>query len=290
MSDHSSDHIHDKAAADRMSRRHLLAAAAVVPVAMAAGATSARAQATSPFGKSAIVTGSTRGIGAAIARRLARDGYSVTINGVANRELAAKMARQIEATGGKAIVEIADVSDPAAVRRLFDAHDKAFGGVDVVVSNAGIMRLAPFRDMTDEDFDRMIAVNVKGSFNVLREAARRVRDHGRIIALSSSITQFRTATYGPYAASKGAQDMYVGALAKELAGRMVSVNAIAPGAVNTPLFTDGKSQQDIAGFVQRTPHKRLGEPDDIARVVSNLCNEDGWWVSGQTIFANGGIV
>lgn len=288
MSDHSSDRIDGKPVADALSRRHLLAAAAIMPAAMAAGTLSADAQTSA--GKSAIVTGSTRGIGAAIARRLARDGYSVTINGVANRDLAAKMARQIEATGGKAIFEIADVSDPAAVRRLYDAHERAFGGVDVVVSNAGIMRLAPFRDMTDQDFDRMIAVNVKGSFNVLREAARRVRDNGRIIALSSSITQLRTATYGPYAASKGAQDMYVSSLAKELAGRMISVNAIAPGVVNTPLFTDGKSPQDIAGFAQRTPHKRLGEPDDIARLVSNLCNEDGWWVSGQTIFANGGLV
>ena len=288
-----SDHHHttnDTMGRDAVSRRRLLAAAAMAPAVIAAGTSGAGAQTARAAGKVAIVTGSIRGIGAAIARRLAGDGYSVTVNGVTNRDLAAKMVRQIEANGGRAMFEMADVSDPAAVARMFEATDRAFGGVDVVVSNAGIMRLAPFRDMADQDFDRMIAVNVKGSFNVLREAARRVRDHGRIIALSSSITQFRSPTYGPYAASKGAQDMYVGSLAKELAGRMISVNAIAPGVVNTPLFTDGKSQQEIAGFVQRTPHKRLGEPDDIARVVSNLCNDDGWWVSGQTIFANGGIV
>src|SRR5690606_29306360 len=123
-----------------------------------------------------------------------------------------------------------------------------FGGVDVVVSNAGVMRLASFRDMSDEDFNHMMDVNVKGSFHVLREAARRVRDGGRIFALSSSITQLRSPTYGPYAASKGAQDLYVNVLAKELEGRMISVNALAPGLVNTTLFTDGKTPQQIAGF------------------------------------------
>lgn len=176
------------------------------------------------------------------------------------------------------------------MRRLFVANDRAFGGVDVVVSNAGIMRLAPIKDMTDDDFDRMAAVNVKGSFNVLREASRRVRDRGRIIVLSSSITQLRSPTYAAYAATKAAQEIYANILAKELEGRMISVNALAPGLVNTTLFTDGKTPEQIAGFAQRTPHKRLAEPADIANVVSTLCGEDGWWVSGQTVFANGGIV
>jgi 3-oxoacyl-[acyl-carrier protein] reductase len=238
----------------------------------------------------ALVTGSSRGIGAAIAKRLARDGFKVTVNCVANRDLAAGVVREIEAAGGAAIWEQADVSDPAAVRRLFAANDRAFGGVDVVVSNAGIMRLAPIKDMTDDDFDRMVAVNVKGSFNVLREASRRVRDRGRIIVLSSSITQLRSPTYAAYAATKAAQEIYANILAKELEGRMISVNALAPGLVNTTLFTDGKTPEQIAGFAQRTPHKRLAEPADIANVVSTLCGEDGWWVSGQTVFANGGIV
>ncbi|MGK6316849.1 SDR family oxidoreductase [Neorhizobium sp. DT-125] len=277
-------------AENNVSRRTLLTAAAIVPAVAAIGATGAAAQTPSGNGKVALVTGSSRGIGAAIAMRLAQDGYSVTVNCVVNRDLAAGVVRDIEAAGGKAIWEQADVSDPAAVRRLFDANDNAFGGLDVVVSNAGIMRLAPFAAMTDEDFDRMVAVNVKGSFNVLREASRRIRDNGRIIALSSSITQLRTPTYGPYAATKGAQELYASILAKELAGRMISVNAMAPGVVNTTLFTDGKTEQQIAGFVERTPHKRLGEPEDIARVVSALCSGDGWWVSGQTVFANGGIV
>ncbi len=152
------------------------------------------------------------------------------------------------------------------------------------------MRLAPFSTMKDDDFNRMIDVNLKGGFYTMREGARRVRDRGRIITFSSSITQLRTPTYGPYAASKAAQELYANVLAKELAGRMISVNAIAPGLVNTTLFTDGKTQQEIAGFIQRTPHKRLAEPADIANVIAALCGDDGWWVSGQTVFANGGIV
>lgn len=272
-------------------RRSVLKALAMAP-ALATGAaiaqTSSRSQAA--LGKVALVTGSSRGIGAATARRLARDGYAVTVNCEKNRDLAAAVVREIEGDGGRAIWVQADVSDAAAVARLFDVTGREFGGLDVVVSSAGIMRLAPFRDMTDTDFSRMLDVNQKGSFYVLREAARRVRDGGRIIALSSSITMLRSPTYGPYAATKAAQEIFVNVLAKELAGRRISVNAVAPGVVNTPLFTDGKTPQQIAGFVDRTPHKRLGEPTDIADVISALCSADGWWVNGQTIFANGGIV
>jgi 3-oxoacyl-[acyl-carrier protein] reductase len=214
----------------------------------------------------------------------------VTVNCVVNRDLAAAVVREIEAAGGRAIWRQADVSDPVAVQQLFDATEDAFGGVDVVVSNAGIMRLAPMGEMSDADFNRMVDVNLKGSFHVLRQAARRVRDGGRIIALSSSITQLRSPTYGPYAVTKAAQDFYANVLAKELEGRMISVNAIAPGLVNTTLFTDGKTPQQIQGFVDRTPHKRLGEPEDIADVIATLCSGDGAWVNGQTVFANGGVV
>lgn len=276
---------------NEVPRRTLLAAAALAPAALA---TSARAQATAQAptsnGKIALVTGSSRGIGAATAKRLARDGYAVTVNCVVNRDLAASVARDIEAAGGRAIWVQADVSDPSAVGRLFQESERAFGGIDVVVSNAGIMRLAPFRDMSDADFSRMVDVNQKGSFFVLREAARRMRDGGRIITLSSSITQLRTPTYGPYAATKAAQELFANILAKELQGRMISVNAIAPGVVNTTLFTDGKTPEQIAGFAARTPHKRLGEPSDIADVIAALCNGDGAWINGQTVFANGGIV
>src|SRR5690606_35505771 len=237
-----------------------------------------------------LVTGSSRGIGAATAKRLAQDGYSVTVNCEKNRELAAGVVKEIEAAAGRAIWVQADVSDPSAVKRLFDETERTFGGVDVVVSNAGIMRLAPIRDMSDADFSRMVDVNQKGSFYVLREAARRARDGGRIIAHSSSITQLRTPTYGPYAATKASQELFANILAKELEGRLISVNAIAPGVVNTTLFTDGKTPEQIAGFAARTPHKRLGEPSEIADVIAALCSADCAWINGQTVFANGGIV
>lgn len=276
--------------APNLPRRHLLTTAALAaPAALMMGAAGPTAATSSPR-KAALVTGSSRGIGAATAKRLAADGYRVTVNYLTNRELAAAVVRDIEAAGGRAIAWQADVSDPAAVQALFDATEQTFGGIDVVVSNAGIMRLAPFSQMSDADFDRMTAVNIKGSFNVLREAARRVRDGGRIITLSSSITKLRSPTYGPYAASKSAQELFANVLAKELEGRMISVNAVAPGLVNTTLFTDGKTPQQIAGFAQRTPHKRLAEPVDIADVVSALCGADGGWVNGQTVFANGGII
>lgn len=276
------------------SRRKFLIGAAGIGSALAGGVALGvggldRQQPTSN-GKVALVTGSSRGIGAATARRLARDGFAVTVNCEKSRDLAAAVVGEIEAAGGRATWVQADVSDAAAVRRLFDETERAFGGVDVVISNAGIMHLAPFHAMSDADFARMFDVNQRGSFFVLREAARRVRDGGSIIALSSSITQLRTATYGPYAATKSAQEMFVSALAKELEGRRISVNAIAPGVVNTSLFTRGKTAEQIAGFEQRTPHKRLGEPADVANVISAMCSPDGQWINGQTVLANGGLV
>lgn len=281
-----------------ISRRKVLAGAGVL-TASAAMVNTAQAQSgTNPDGAAsgaagssrvALVTGSSRGIGAAIARQLGRDGYRVVVNCVVNNDLAAQVAREIEAGGSQAIWRQADVRDPAAVRALFDAGEEAFGGLDVVVANAGVMHLAPFAEMSDENIRHMIDVNILGSFHTLREAARRVRDGGRIFTLSSSITRFRTETYGPYAASKMAQELYAAVLAKELAGRNISVNAMAPGVVNTTLFTDGKTEQQINAFVQRTPHGRLGEPQDIANVISLLCSTNAHWVNGQVVYANGGI-
>jgi len=241
-------------------------------------------------GKVAIVTGSSRGIGEAIAKRLAADGFKITINCVVNRDLAENVARDIKAAGGEATWLQSDVRKPEAVRELFDVTEEAFGGVDVVVNNAGVMKLASFSEMTDEDFNYVMDTNLKGGFNVLREAARRVRDGGRIISTSSSITLLKLPTYGPYAASKAALQIYSSALAKEVGGRGISVNALSPGVVNTTLFTDGKTEEQIEGFAKRTPHGRIGEPEDIAAVVSALCSPDGWWVNGQTVFANGGLV
>ena len=278
----------------QVSRRQAIAAVAFVPLA-AAGLTqslgAAGTEGSTPR-RVAIVTGSSRGIGAAIARRLARDGFDVAVNYLRSRDLAAAVARELQAAGAKAVSIGADVSKPADVRRLFDQTEEALGGVDVVINNAGVMRLGPIASMSDADFDHVIDVNLKGGFYVLREAARRVRDGGRIVSLSSSITKLRTATYGPYAASKGALEIYSSCLAKELGGRQISVTAIAPGVVATPLFLDapGRTPEEVAQFARRTPHGRIGQPEDIANAISALVSADGAWINGETVFANGGLV
>ena len=277
------------------SRRTLLALAAAAPTIAASGATSAQTAGSGTTsglpgaGRAAVITGSSRGIGAATAKRLARDGYAVTLNYLTSRDRAEQVRRDIEAAGGRAIVRQGDVADPAAVRALFDANDKAFGGVDVVVNNAGIMNVGAFAQMTDEAFDRMMATNVKGGFNVLREAARRTRDGGRIITLSSSIIEMKPAGTGAYAATKSTQVMYAGVLAKEMAGRRISVNAIAPGAVDTQLLRQ-HGEAALKGIPAQTPAGRIGLPEDIANVISALCSGHGEWVNGQVVFANGGIV
>lgn len=240
--------------------------------------------------RSALVTGSSRGIGAATARRLAQDGFAVTINCLTNRQLAAAVVAEIEAAGGRAIWRQADVRSPAELARLFDAHQQAFGAPTVVVANAGIQRLGAVAAMADVPYGEVTDTNAAGVFHTLREAARRVRDGGRIIALSSGTTALRPPTYGAYAASKAGVDVFVNILAKELGGRMISVNAVAPGTTNTPLFTEGKSASAIAGFAAQTPHRRLGEPEDIATVISILCSPEGTWINGQVIHANGGLM
>jgi 3-oxoacyl-[acyl-carrier protein] reductase len=271
------------------SRRNFLALTAAAPVALALGGTAmAQSSQSNPGnGRSAIVTGSSRGIGAATAKRLARDGFAVTVNCLVNTDLAAQVVSEIEAEGGRATWLQADVADPSAVRALFDTNEEAFGGVDVVVSNAGIMNVAPFANFEDEAFDRMIATNVKGSFNVLREAARRTRDGGRIITLASTSIRARRPTHGGYAATKAVQEIYAGCLAKELAGRRISVNAIAPGPTNTALLDVPPPLRQQAADM--TPYGRIGEPEDVANAIAALCSSDGEWINGQLVFANGGF-
>ena len=207
--------------------------------------------------KVAIVTGASRGIGAAVARRLARDGFTVAVN-YANGEAAAlALVREIEAAGGRAITARADVADPVAVSRMFDAAEAAFGGVDVLVNNAGIMPLKPIADSDDAFFDRLIAVNLKGTFNGLREAARRLRNGGRIVNFSTSVIGLRLETYGVYAATKSAVETLTAILSKELRGRSITVNAIAPGPTATHLFLDGKPQDLIDRMAKLNPLERL---------------------------------
>src|ERR1700733_13443547 len=181
----------------------------------------------------AIVTGASRGIGAAVAERLASDGFTVVINYSGDTKSAEALARKIEGKGGRALTAKADVSDPNAVRSMFAAAEAAFGGVDVLVSNAGIMKLAKIADSDDALFDQQIAINLKGSFNTMREAARQLRDGGRIINFSTSVVGIKLETYGVYAATKAAIETMTAILSKEMRGRNVTVNAVAPGPVGT---------------------------------------------------------
>ena len=240
--------------------------------------------------KVAIVTGASRGIGAAVAERLARDGFTVVINYSGDAAPAEALARRIEAAGGRALAAKADVSDPDAVRRLFDATETAYGGVNVLVNNAGIMKLSSIADVDDATFDRLIAVNLKGTFNGLREATRRLRAGGRIINFSTSVVGLRLETYGVYAASKAAVETLTAILAKELRGRSITVNAIAPGPTATDLFLDGKPQELIDRMATMNPLERLGTPQDIAAAVAFLAGPDGSWINGQTLRANGGMI
>ena len=238
----------------------------------------------------AIVTGASRGIGAAIAERLTRDGFTVVVNYAGNAEAAEALARGIEQAGGHAIPAQPDVTDPAAVRRMFEAAETALGGVDVVVNNAGIMQLARIADTDDALFDRTVAINLKGTFNVLREAAKRLRDGGRIVSISTSVVGTRLETYGVYTATKAAVEALTGILAKELRGRSITVNAVAPGPVGTELFFHGKSPELVERFAKMVPLERLGTPEDVASAISFLAGPDGGWVNGQVLRANGGLV
>jgi 3-oxoacyl-[acyl-carrier protein] reductase len=240
--------------------------------------------------KVAIVTGASRGIGAAIAARLATDGFTVVINYSGNAAPAEELAREIEQKGGKALTAKADVSDAEAVRRMFDAAEAAFGGVDVLVNNAGIMMLSSIAGADDANFDRQIAVNLKGTFNTLREAGKRLRDGGRIVNFSTSVVGLKLENYGVYAATKAAVETMTAIMAKEMRGREITVNAVAPGPTATDLFLNGKSEELVARMAKMNPLERLGTPDDIAAAVSFLAGSDGAWINGQTLRANGGMI
>jgi 3-oxoacyl-[acyl-carrier protein] reductase len=238
----------------------------------------------------ALVTGASRGIGAAIAKRLARDGFTVIVNYTESAEPAEALVRTIQQAGGQALAAKADVSSPTDVRRLFDAAETAFGGVDVLVNNAGIMNLANIADADDASFDRQIAVNLKGTFNTLREAATRLRSGGRIVNFSSSVVALLQPGYAIYAATKAGVEAMTSVFAKELRGRHITVNAIAPGPTATDLFLKGKSEELVDRLSKLAPLERLGQPEDIANTVAFLAGPDAGWINGQILRANGGII
>lgn len=238
----------------------------------------------------AIVTGSSRGIGAAIAERLAGDGLAVVINYSGNAEPADALVRKIQQDGGTALAVKADISDAAAVSELFTVAEAAFGGIDVLVNNAGVMTLSTIADTDDSTFDRQIAINLKGTFNTLREAAKRLRDNGRIINFSSSVVALLQPTYGVYAATKAGVEAMTSIFAKELRGRNITVNSVAPGPTATDLFLNGKPADVVERLSKLAPLERLGQPEDIAATVAFLADPDGAWVNGQTLRVNGGII
>lgn len=239
-------------------------------------------------GKVALVTGSSRGIGRAVAERLGAGGARVLVNYRSDETAAAEVVTAIERSGGAAVAVRADVSDPGEIRGVFDTAEAHFGALDVVVSNVGTARFAPLVDVTEDDFDTVFATNTRAGFVVLREAARRIRDGGRIVAISAGVTRTHRPGSGVYAASKAALEELVRVLAKEVGYRGITVNAVLPGAVRTDALLAGVPEEVRVARVADTPLGRLGEPGDIADVVTFLASDAGRWVTGQHIAAGGG--
>jgi 3-oxoacyl-[acyl-carrier protein] reductase len=241
-------------------------------------------------GKVALVTGASRGIGRAIAVRLGRDGASVVVNYSGNAEAAREAVAAVEEAGGKAVPIQADIGQVAEVERLFDETIRQFGGLDILVNNAGSMFNKPLADVTEGEYDRIFAVNVKGAFFACQQAARRMADGGRIVNFSSSTTALMLPTYSAYVATKGAVEQFSHVLAKELGPRGITVNVVSPGPTDTELFGQGKTEQDKQRFAQMAALGRLGRPEDIADVVAFLASDQARWITGQNIRANGGLI
>ena len=239
--------------------------------------------------KVALVTGASRGIGAAVALHLAKSGAKVIVNYAGGLEAAQQTVAAIQSAGGEAIALQADVSNPGQVKDMFDAAIAHFGRIDVLVNNAGIMITKLLKDTTDEDFTRQFEINVRGTFNTLREAATRLAEGGSIINFSSSTTRVMMPTYATYVATKGAVEQLTRVFAKEVGTRGINVNAVLPGPTNTELFTKGKPQEVIDRLASLNAFNRLGQPEDIAKTVTFLASDDAKWISGQTIGLNGAM-
>lgn len=238
----------------------------------------------------ALITGASRGIGAIVARRLARDGYAIAINYASSAAEADVLVAELKSGGVSACAIQADVSKSAEVHRMFDLVEEKLGKINVLVNNAGILKTAPLAQSTDDLFEQSFAINVQGVFNTLREAASRMNDGGRIINLSSTTLGLNLPGYAVYNGTKSAVEAFTRVFSKELRGRHITVNAVAPGPVATDLFLTGKTDEQIQTFAKMSPLERLGQPKDIAGVIAFLAGPDGGWVNGQVLRANGGIV
>ncbi len=241
-------------------------------------------------GKVAIVTGASRGIGSEIALTLANAGAKVIVNYVKNKQAADKVCAAISNVGGECLVVQADVSDPIAVRRLFDEAIQRFNCVDILVNNAGILIFKKIAEMQDDEFDQIVDVNLKSVFYTLREAATRLADNGRVVNISSTVTRLMLPKYGPYAATKGAVEQLTRIFAREIGEKGITANTVSPGPVYTELFRAGKTEEDINRMKTMASLGRIGEVDDIAQIVLFLVSDEARWVTGQDIGANGGII
>lgn len=237
----------------------------------------------------AIVTGASRGIGAAVAQRLANDGFAVAVNYASSSSEADALVAQLTAAGSSAIAVKADVANADDVRRMFETTEQQLGKVDVLINNAGVLKTLPLADTSDALYDQTFDINVRGTFNTLREAAARMNDGGRIVNFSSTTLALNMPGYAIYNGTKAAVEAFTHVFAKELRGRNITVNAVAPGPIATSLFLDGKTEEQIQTFAKMPPLQRLGQPDDIASVVSFLAGPDAGWVNGQILRANGGV-
>jgi 3-oxoacyl-[acyl-carrier protein] reductase len=240
----------------------------------------------------AIVTGASRGIGSEIAKKLASNGFAVVVNYAGNKQKADEVVNVIKAIGGEGISVQGDVSNSKDVAYLFDIAEQEFGGIDVLVNNAGIQTPTAINiaDTDDELYDRIFNTNTRGTFFLLRQAAKRLREGGHIVNFSTSAVGLAMPGYAVYAGSKAAVEIFTNIMAKELRGRNITVNAVAPGPTATDLFYQGKSEELIQKFAQQSPLERLGQPEDIANAVAFLVSPAGSWVNGQIIRVNGGIV
>ena len=236
-----------------------------------------------------LVTGASRGIGAVVAQKLANAGAKVIVNYAGGKEAADQTVEAIKQNGGDAIAIQADVSKTEDVKNMFDAAIAHYGKIDVLVNNAGIMITKLLKDTTDEDFERQFNINVKGTFNTMREAATRLADKGSIINFSSTTTRLMMPTYSTYVASKAAVEQLTRVFAKEVGARGINVNSVSPGPTNTELFTKGKPQELIDRLASLSAFNRIGEPEDTAKVVVFLAGDDAKWISGQNIGTNGGM-
>lgn len=239
--------------------------------------------------KTALVTGASRGIGRAIAERLAGDGFTVIVNYAGNKASADETVQAIRTRGGEAVAIQADVSSESDVARLFTEAKAVNNQLDVVVHSAGIMPMVKITPAGLAEFDNVISTNLRGAFMVLANAAETLSDGGRIIALSTSVIAKSFPAYGPYIASKAGVEGLVHVLANELRGRNITVNAVAPGPTGTDLFLNGKTEEQIQAIANLAPLGRIGKPDEIASIVATLAGPDGSWVNSQVIRVNGGF-